>query len=442
MVGLDSKGGLSNYDPITHTLRVAGYSATPANLGVKKTLTNFNPRTGVSWRLDEKTVVRAGYGSSTIPFPDNRFAFNFPVKQNNAGSAANGFQKAGSMSAGFPAPALVSIPDDGIVTVPASLRNATFDVIPSDMHEGTLHSWNVAFQRQLPWNLTGEVAYIGNRGADLVMDVDRNASTVYGSGNTGRAQFATFNRTGTTRVRTNDAKSSYHALQAKLDRKFLNGMLVSNSYTFGRGLDYVSENNSIGTPIDYELSWARSDFDRKHNYVLSAIYELPWGRGKRWLSDGAPALFLGGWQLSGLFQAQSGTPLTIVGNGTLLNTPGNSAFVNLNGDNKVVGDLGPGKLYFDPSVYSLPAAGQQGNMKRASGPDGPGFWELDMSLFKRFAFGMRFFELRVDAFNVTNSVRWANPNTTYSTSSGNTFGQITGTNGTQRTFRFGARFVF
>ena len=62
-----------------------------------------------------RRVVRAGYGASTIPFPDNRYAFNFPVKQNYSGTAANGFQRAGSMATGFPAPSLVSIPTDGII---------------------------------------------------------------------------------------------------------------------------------------------------------------------------------------------------------------------------------------------------------------------------------------------------------------------------------------
>ena len=108
----------------------------------------------------------------------------------------------------------------------------------------------------------------------------------------------------------------------------------------------------------------------------SSVYELPWGPNKKWLSDGTLGKIIGGWQLSGLFVAQSGQALTIGGNG-VLNTPGNTAFVNLNGENKVLGDLGPGLLYFDPTVYSLPAAGVQGNMKRHSGPDGPGFWQLD-----------------------------------------------------------------
>ena len=442
--GLEGKGSLSNYDPATHTLRVSGYGDLDNALNVKSTYTNLNPRTGVSWRLNQLTVVRAGYGAGTIPFPDNRYAFAYPVKQNYQGSAANGFQRAGSMATGFPAPALLDIPSNGIIPVAGtSLQNATLDVIPTDLHEGTLHSWNVAFQRQLPYSLTADVAYVGNRGVDLVMDVDSNAGMVYGAGNAGRPFFAQFNRTGTNRVRTNDNKSEYHALQMKIDRRFRNGLLLTNSYTLSRSKDYVNENTTLGTPIDWNLSWSRSNFDRLHNYVATALYELPFGPGKRWLGEGVMGKIIGGWQVSGIFTGQSGTPLTITGNGTLLNTPGNTAFANLNGEHNVLGGLGPGKLYFDPTVYSLPAAGQQGNLSRNSGPDGPGFWNIDGSLFKRFAIsGNRFAEFRVDAYNVTNSVRWGNPSTGYSTAAGNTFGQITGTTGGQRSIRFGGRFVF
>ena len=97
-------------------------------------------------------------------------------------------------------------------------------------------------------------------------------------------------------------------------------------------------------------------------------------------------------------------------------------------EHDVLGGLGPGNLYFDPTVYSLPTPGVQGNMTRNSGPEGPGFWNLDMSLFKRFSVGgTRFAEFRVDALNATNSVRWGNPSTGFSTATGNTFGQVTGT---------------
>jgi hypothetical protein len=240
-----------------------------------------------------------------------------------------------------------------------------------------------------------------------------------------------------------------------VDRRFINGLLVTNSYTFGKSMDLAQENTTIGTPIDFNLSWARSDTDRTHNYVATSVYELPWGPKKRWLSDGTLGKIIGGWQLSGIFIAQSGLPLTITGSGSALNTPGTTAFANLNGQQSILAPapgstipasafgLGQGFLYFDPSVYSQPANGTQGNMKRHTGVDGPGYWEIDASLFKRFALGgARYGEFRVDSYNVTNSVRWGNPNTGFSTATGNTFGQVTAPTGTQRTFRFGVRFGF
>jgi hypothetical protein len=441
--GIQGKGTLSNYDPTTNTLRVAGYGNTTNSLNIKNYYKNFAPRTGATWRLDEKTVVRGGFGASAIPFPDNRYAFNFPVKQNYVGALVNGFQRAGSMAQGFPDPVLANIPADGVLPVSGSLLNSTYDVIPPTLHEGTLRSWNVAFQRQLPYGFTADIAYVGSRGVNLVMDVDLNASQVYGSGNNGRPQFAQFGRSGTTRQRSNLGKSRYNGLQLKVDRRFINGLLVTNSYTFGRSMDLANENTGIGTPIDFNQSWARSDTDRTHNYVATAVYELPLGPKKRWLSEGTLGKIIGGWQLSGLFIAQSGLPLSITASGASLNTPGTTAYANLNGQNTILGGLGPGLLYFDPTVYSQPAAATQGNMKRHGGPDGPGFWEWDSSLFKRFSVGgNRYAEIRVDSYNVTNSVRWGNPNTGFSTATGNTFGQINGTTGSQRTFRFGARFTF
>jgi hypothetical protein len=442
--GIAGQGSLANYDPSTHTIQVAGYGAADDALNVKRDLSHFSPRTGLTWRIGEQSVVRAGYGVSTIPFPDNRYAFNYPVKQNYNGTSANGAQAAGSMAAGFPAPALLAIPSTGIVPIAGTaLQNATLDVIPPGLTEGSLHSWNVAYQRQLPFLLTADVAYVGNRGVDLVMDVDRNASLVYNSGNAGRPQFAQFARTGVSRERTNLGKTTYHGLQMKVDRRFRHGLMITNSYTLSRAMNYVDENGTIATPIDFSKSWGRAGFDRLHNYALTAMYDLPVGPNRRWLTSGLAGSILGGWQISALFVAQSGVPLTIGANGTQLNTPQNSAYANLNGENTILGGLGPGRLYFDPTVYSQPTAGTQGNMSRNAGPEGPGFWQLDGALFKRFQITpSKYVEFRVDAFNVTNSVRWGNPNTTFSTAPSNTFGQIAGTTGGQRSIRFGGRFAF
>ena len=164
------------------------------------------------------------------------------------------------------------------------------------------------------------------------------------------------------------------------------------------------------------------------------------------MSNGLLGRVIGGWQVSNIFVAQSGTPLSITASGTLFNTPGNTAYADLVGTETILGGLGPGLLYFDPKAYAQPAAATQGNMKRNSGPEGPGFWELDSSLFKRFAVGAkRYAEIHVDMYNTTNSVRWGNPNTGFSAATtGNTFGQIQGiaTGSGPRTVRFGARFVF
>src|SRR5437867_12239317 len=112
----------------------------------------------------------------------------------------------------------------------------------------------------------------------------------------------------------------------------MNELLITNTYTSGRSRDHANENGGIATPIDFDLSWARSNTDRTHNYVLSTVYELPWGPNKTWMKDSTLGKIVGGWQVSGLFVAQSGVPLTIGGNGTLLNTPGSAAYANLNGE--------------------------------------------------------------------------------------------------------------
>jgi hypothetical protein len=442
--GIAGKGALATYDPATHLIQVAGYGDFNNALNVKKNFKHFSPRTGISWRLDEQSVVRAGYGASTIPFPDNRYAFNYPVKQNYVGTSASGFQRQGSMATGFPAPALLAIPDSGLIPIAGTaLQNATLDVIPTGLNEGTLHSWNVAFQRQLPFLLSADIAYVGNRGVDLVMDVDRNAALTYNIGNAGRPQFAQFNRTGVSRERTNLGKTTYHGLQMKIDRRFRRGLMITNSYTLSRAMNYVDENGTINNPIDFSKSWGRAGFDRTHNYVSTVIYDLPLGPGRRWLSSGMAGKILGGWQISTLFIAQSGQPLTITANGGLLNTPGAAAFADQIGTPRILGGLGPGKQYFDPAAYAQPVAGTQGNMSRNSGPEGPGFWQLDGALFKRFHItSSKYAEFRVDAYNVTNSVRWGNPSTGFNIATGSTFGQIGGTTGGQRQIRFGGRFAF
>ncbi|MGH9384601.1 MAG: TonB-dependent receptor domain-containing protein, partial [Vicinamibacterales bacterium] len=443
LIGLEGKGGLANYDPATDSILVAGYGDIPANLGVKKYFKNFAPRTGLSYRLTELSVVRAGYGISTIPFPDNSYAFNFPVKQNNDFNAPNTFAPAPvRMVDGFPAPILANIPTNGIIPADTTLlRSQRYFAIPTDLHEGRLQSWNVAYQRQLPYGLTAEGAYVGNRG-NVVNTINLNAGMVLGADNAGRPQFGPFGRTAETTgwMRSN---TTYHSLQTKFDKRFSRGFLLTTSYTLGRSINYWQgdSNGGIVTPADIERSRGRTEYDRLHSYVQSFVYQLPVGPEGRWLRTGPLSWVLGGWQVSGIFVAQSGLPINFTANAATLRAPGNTQRPDASGTPNVVGGIGPGNQWFETSAFSFAAPNTFGNVQRNALLDGPAYVNLDLSVAKWFRFsGESKAEFRIDAFNVTNRPQFDRPNGDF----GNVrFGQITTTQAnTERAVRFALRVIF
>jgi hypothetical protein len=439
LVGIADQGGLSNYDITNNTVEVAGYGSVPQAIGVESTWTNFAPRLGLAYRFDDRTVLRAGFGTTIVPFPDNRYAYNFPVKQTNQFNPANGFAPAGQMANGFGPPDFFTIPQSGIVdaNIP-QLRSSQLFYVQPDLQEAKLHTWNVAFQRQLPWNLVGEVAYVGNVGRGILLtDYNINAGMVLGADNAGRPFNQQFGRTANV-LSWFSSNTNYHSLQVKLDRRFRGGFMVNTSYTLGRAINYQDESAGTFTPADPERSKGRAGFDRTHAFAGSFIWEMPFLRG----SDSAAARILGGWQLSGIFTAYSGTPIDFRASDATLRAPGNVQRPNVNGDPQVLGEIGPGKQYFDPSAFSVPAQNTWGNMNRNDSINGPGFWNVDLSLAKRFRVaGHVTAELRADAFNAFNHANFANPNGNLGQA---TFGQVTATNGSYipRLVRFGARIMF
>ena len=440
LVGIADQGGLSNYDPSNNTVQIAGYGSIPQNIGVESTWTNFGPRLGAAYRFDEKTVLRAGFGSTIVPFPDNRYAYNFPVKQTEVFTAPNSFASAGKMANGFGPPTFFPIPDSGVVdaSIP-QLRNAQLFYVQPDLKEGKLHTWNVAFQRQLPWNMVGEVAYVGNVGRGIILpDYNINAGQTLGADTAGQPYNQLYGRTAQVRSWL-PTDTHYNSLQAKLDRRFKNGFLLTTSYTFARAVNYSGETD-VATPADLERSKGPADFDRTHFFAASFIWDTPFFKGDK----GALGWILGGWQVSGLFRAATGTPINFSASGATLRAPDNTQRPNASGTPEVFGDIGPGQLFFDTSVFSAPAQNTWGNMTRNDSIRGPGFWNVDLSLVKRFRFGDRVAaELRADAFNAFNHPIFANPNGAFGSA---TFGQVTGTPGDQaytpRLVRFGARVTF
>src|SRR5206468_11513478 len=126
--------GFSNYDPDGNRLLLSGKGGNPGDLGVGTRLKSLAPRTGLAYRLTAKTVIRAASGTTIDPsYPDDKWAYNYPVKQNNAFTAVNAYSAAGSMAAGFPAPLPVAIPDNGILAAPLA---QSYFILPTPLRQG------------------------------------------------------------------------------------------------------------------------------------------------------------------------------------------------------------------------------------------------------------------------------------------------------------------
>jgi hypothetical protein len=177
---------------------------------------------------------------------------------------------------------------------------------------------------------------------------------------------------------------------------------------------------------------------------MAFIYELPY---KTSSGHRGPRLILGDWQINGIYSAYSGTPFTITASGADLNMPGNPQTANLNGSYTVIGQKGDAGFYFDPKPFSQPVGTALGNTGRNQFR-GPGTWNLDFSVFRGFPIGggAKRAEFRVEFFNLTNKVKWGNPDANVNSG---TFGRTYTVGDNARDFgsgerqvRLGVRFQF
>jgi hypothetical protein len=456
-------GGFSNYDPTTNNLVVAGVGNNPLDIGMQKNYKDFAPRVGVAYQFTSKDVVRAGYGISYQPFADNTYAYDFPVKQNNAFNSVSGFGPAilsdgtaATFSKGFPAPLVATIPSNGIIPANTPLLiSQSYDVINLHYRDPYIQSWNLTYERALPAKFTLDVSYVGNRGVRAPIQYDLNAvsdPTKFNSGAAGQPLHG-FCVPGTTNCRTASsterfagASSDYNALQVKFDRRISTGFLLTTSYTYGKALGYIEENGENSNGIDYYINfrrnYARADFDRTHMFVQSFVWDLPFGKGQRWLQSGPLNVAFGGWRFSNVITFMTGTPFNFGCNCHTINTPGNHQ------SPWVTGAIAEPKgvdtqLWFDTSVFQDPFTANNntvtfGNVGRYI-LSGPNFFNLDSSLAKVFRLTERFhFEFRTDWFSATNMPQFSNPDVTLGDAN---FGHVTGAGGA-RSIYFGGRLIF
>ena len=442
--------GLERYDVNTNQMLIGGLGDVPEDLGVKVSKTMFAPRVGATYRITPRSVVRAGFGITNDPYSLARpLRTNHPAVLNLILDAPNSLSFVGRTADGIPA-----IPDpdlgSGRVSVPSPI---TVFTLPDKFERGHITSYNAAFQHELAWGFVGEAAYVGTRQKDQLGFLELNWSPV-GGGQAGRQLNQRFGRTGQTRLIAPVGDSEYNSLQMRLDRRFRNGFQFGASYTLSKAWSVVPDSDNaprIAIPEFYDLNYARSNFDRTHNLQISAILELPFGPGRRWLQNGGVlAQVIGGWQVNNILSFYSGLPFSVSSNGTSLNAPESTQRADqVKDDVEILGGIGVGNAYFDPLAFR-PVTEVRFGTADFNSLRGPGVRNWDLGIFRQVQIGRTLnAQLRMEMFNVLNRPRFNNPganvsnlrlNADGSVQSLNGFAEVTGTgDGSERQVRFGVR---
>lgn len=451
----EQKNQMSNYDPKSGNILVAGIGGNSAAL-LQARKNNFSPRFGFNYMLDTKTVIRGGYGINYSPENDGREDFltkNLPWA--NQTSIANnvyaGPPFAYQDDVGVTRSTAINIPSSGHIdpaTLPSGPLVTTYYVNPV-MKTGNSQMFNLTVQRQLGNTLSLEAGYVAS--------LSHNLS--YRLGNINYDSAASANglinpNLGVIQELTDLGSGNYNSLQMKFTKRESRNLSFLLSYTYSHNLDNgaapfdAGQNNDLPQdPNNLRAEWASSDADVRHNMVFSGLYRLPIGHGQRYFNSwGRPEeLLLGGWQINSILTMRSGTPVNVVDEPDP-NSPNNSR-PNLVGDPNLPRSKRTLGEYFNTSAFV------ENVEQTPSGPviipgnagrnivRGPGFINLDFSLFKEFAITERYkLQTRLETFNTLNTPHFTNPggNMTDTTH----FGQITSSQNNPREVQIAAKFIF
>jgi hypothetical protein len=464
----EANNDISNFDPVSGHILLAGRGGNSRSL-VNSRKNDFGPRAGIAYQVDAKTVVRAGVGLYYSPENDGREDFltkNAPFAYQAVYHNNDFIPVQYQLDAGVPRISTIQIPAGASFIDPATLTNGslekTFSINPN-IKTGYSELFNVAVQRQIGSSISAEVAYVGSRSHRLAYQVaDINANNVL-TPNLGIIQ-----------ALEDAGFGNYNSLQIKVTKRASRNLSFLGSYTYGHNIDNGPapfdlghiNNDNPQDPLNLRAEIGSADDDIRHNFVFSGLYRLPIGKGQRFFGNwGRPAEFaLGGWQINSILSIHSGTPINVVrGSGDpafpglrpdILRTPNLTSGQRTNAQyfNSTVCTVNPCSVTAPDASFSVarfncgaPNAppdcnpNAPGNLGR-NVFNGPGFVNLDFSLFKEFAPSDRLkLQTRLELFNALNTPHFGNPNGDISSGS---LGVIQFLNGDNRRLQIAAKFIF
>jgi hypothetical protein len=451
---------------------------------------NFAPRIGFSYQIDDKSVVRGGFGifygglesigggpnlGSNAPF---NYQDNFPSSGVCSVDATTGVAdcptNGQTLETGF---------SNAIAAGLSNYANIP-TIFAAQFHQQTPYSeaYNLSFERQLGASTTAQLAYVGNVDRHLQVSYNANEIGIVPPGYALQANLP-FPSFGTIEPIVDQGVSNYNSFQAKLDRRYTNNLYFLASYTWAHSLDdafgTIGQSKSggyrnarlLGLGYDYGTSMQ----DVRQRFTLSAQYNLPFGKGQKFAnSNKLEDLVIGGWSTTMLFRVQTGQPVVITAGNSPTNGSGGAYAIRV-GDPFAAGgtpQAGTGEVcatktrtvknWFNPCAFANPpqavttvtgvnqvqieSAGllPYGSKGRTS-VSGPGYNRIDLSAFKSFpVVKTTSLQLRADIFNLLNTPAYGLPNNSVGSGSFSTITseQFSGEQPDARVVQFAARFQF
>lgn len=462
--GLGTTGnGLYFLDMQHGTVSVCGAGGIPSDCGISVSKKLLAPSIGIAYRPTEKFVIRMGYSLS--PYQENMGMTSmqaYPGEVQFDELAPNSYTYVGQLRTGLPqivaAPGSNSVypilPATGNITGTNSLKN---------FPRGYFQTYNFTVQRELAFGLLASIGYVGSHAVKIQTSIPLNYGQLGGGAASQPLAWIPDYSTGVQGLEP-WGHEKYNSLQATLNKRLSKGLQFQAAYTYSKDISMAT---SVLIPQYIYRDYYTAGSDRTHHIVVSAAYELPFGKGKAMATSPVASAILSGWSVNAIFNHYSGAPFTVSAANSSCNCPGNSQTANLinpqavykvgNGVQGInTGNSALNDAYINPLAYAAVTTATFGtagfNQLR-----GPGNTNIDMSVFRTFRATERLkFQIRAESMNATNTPHFANPGANVSNMSLNPDGTIKNLNGfmqitstnplgrilDQRYFRVGLRILF